>query len=211
MGATGKLISLSEQELVDCAGTWGNQGCNGGLMDDGFKYIEAKGDSLESTYAYTGKTGTCSTSKQAQTAVAKGEMTTFNDVKSLDEAQLAAAVAQGPVSVAIEADQSGFQFYKSGVFSGTCGTNLDHGVLAVGYGTDGGKDYWKVKNSWGTTWGQEGYILMAKTSSGAGQCGIAAQASYPVIGGAGPSPTPPTPPTPTPTPTPTPSAGPYEA
>merc|ERR1712070_278911 len=101
MGATGKLISLSEQELVDCAGSYGNQGCNGGLMDDGFKYIEAKGDSLESTYAYTGKTGTCSTSKQAQTAVAKGEML--------------AAVAQQPVSVAIEADQSGFQFYKSGV------------------------------------------------------------------------------------------------
>merc|ERR1712070_302657 len=211
MGATGKLISLSEQELVDCAGSYGNQGCNGGLMDDGFKYIEAKGDSLESTYAYTGKTGTCSTSKQAQTAVAKGEMTTFNDVKSLDEAQMLAAVAQQPVSVAIEADQSGFQFYKSGVFSGTCGTNLDHGVLVVGYGTDSGKDYWKVKNSWGATWGQSGYILMAKTSSGAGQCGIAAQASYPVIGGAGPSPTPPTPPTPTPTPTPTPSAGPYEA
>merc|ERR1712070_922662 len=104
MGATGKLISLSEQELVDCAGSYGNQGCNGGLMDDGFKYIEAKGDSLESTYAYTGKTGTCSTSKQAQTAVAKGEMTTFNDVKSLDEAQMLAAVAQQPVSVAIEAD-----------------------------------------------------------------------------------------------------------
>merc|ERR1711967_94682 len=180
MGATGKLISLSEQELVDCAGSYGNQGCNGGLMDDGFKYIEAKGDSLESTYAYTGKTGTCSTSKQAQTAVA--------------EAEMLAPVAQQPVSVAIEADQSGFQFYKSGVFSGTCGTNLDHGVLVVGYGTDSGKDYWKVKNSWGATWGQAGYIMLARGNStasngrkllggggGNDECGILKQPSYPTI------------------------------
>merc|ERR1719421_2496118 len=108
-----------------------------------------------------------------------------------------AAVSKGPVSVAIEADQSGFQFYKSGVFSGTCGTNLDHGVLVVGYGTDSGKDYWKVKNSWGTSWGQEGYILLersTKTNStgrqllggggggAAGECGLLKQPSYPVVG-----------------------------
>merc|ERR1712054_441429 len=180
--ATGKLQSFSEQELVDCAGSYGNQGCNGGLMDDGFKYIEAKGDALESTYAYTGKTGTCSSSKQGQAAIKKGQLTTFSDVTTDSEAQLMAAVNKGPVSVAIEADQSGFQFYKSGVFSGTCGTNLDHGVLVVGYGTDSGSDYWKVKNSWGTTWGQEGYIMMAKGSSGAaGTCGIASQPSYPTM------------------------------
>merc|ERR1712127_954983 len=83
-------------------------------------------------------------------------------VTTNSETQMKAAVSQGPVSVAIEADQSGFQFYKTGVFSGTCGTNLDHGVLVVGYGTDSGKDYWKVKNSWGATWGQEGYILLTK-------------------------------------------------
>merc|ERR1711981_11839 len=199
--STGKLLSFSEQELVDCAGSYGNQGCNGGLMDDGFKYLESKGDALESTYSYTGKTGKCDASKQSKTALAKGQVTSFKDVTSKSESQLLAAVATGPVSVAIEADQSGFQFYKSGVFSGTCGTNLDHGVLAVGYGTDGGKAYWKVKNSWGETWGQSGYIMMAKDiSSSKGQCGIAAQASYPVIGDApapGPSPTPPAP-TPTP-------------
>merc|ERR1711998_791884 len=164
--ATGQLKSFSEQELVDCAGSYGNQGCNGGLMDDGFKYIEAKGDALESTYAYTGKTGTCSTSKQAQTAIPAGDVTSYSDVTTDSETQMLAAVTQQPVSVAIEADQSGFQFYKSGVLSGTCGSNLDHGVLVVGYGTDSGQDYWKVKNSWGTTWGVEGYIMLARNIDG---------------------------------------------
>jgi C1A family cysteine protease len=194
--ATGKLQSFSEQELVDCAGSYGNQGCNGGLMDDGFKYIEAKGDAAESTYSYTGKTGTCSSSKQSKTAISAGDVTSFNDVKTDSEPQLLAAVNAGPVSVAIEADQSGFQFYKSGVFSGTCGTNLDHGVLVVGYGTDSGKDYWKVKNSWGTSWGQDGYIMLARKTStnstgrrllggggggAAGECGLLKQPSYPVV------------------------------
>merc|ERR1711998_347317 len=193
--ATGKLLSFSEQELVNCAGSYGNQGCNGGLMDDGFKYIEAKGDALESAYSYTGKTGTCSTSKQSDAAIKPGKVTSFSDVTTDSEPQMMAAVSKGPVSVAIEADQSGFQFYKSGVFSGTCGTNLDHGALVVGYGTDSGKDYWKVKNSWGTTWGQEGYIMLARSSSsnstsrkllgggggGSGECGLLKQPSYPVV------------------------------
>merc|ERR1712159_695069 len=212
--ATGKLLSFSEQELVDCAGSYGNQGCNGGLMDNGFKYLEAKGDALESKYSYTGKTGSCSASKSSDPALAKGSVTSFNDVTSDSETQLLAAVSKGPVSVAIEADQSGFQFYKSGVFSGTCGTNLDHGVLVVGYGTDSGKDYWKVKNSWGATWGDKGYIMMARNiANKAGQCGIASQPSYPQVGGSPSPPSPPSPPTPTPTPTPSPpgpSTGPYE-
>jgi len=194
--ATGKLVSLSEQELVDCAGSYGNQGCNGGLMDDGFKYLESKGDALETDYAYTGKTGTCSTTKQAKAALKAGQVTSFNDVTTNSETQMKAAVSQGPVSVAIEADQSGFQFYKTGVFSGTCGTNLDHGVLVVGYGTDSGKDYWKVKNSWGETWGLEGYIMLERgnaTTTGrkllgggggggaSGECGLLKQPSYPVV------------------------------
>merc|ERR1712166_659006 len=153
----GKLVSLSEQELTSCASKYGNQGCNGGLMDDGFKFIEAEGLETEADYKYDGATGTCDTKKEkAHDGINPGVVTSFKDVAANSQTQLMAAVAEGPVSVAIEADQSGFQFYKSGVFSGTCGTAMDHGVLAVGYGTDGGKDYWKVKNSWGATWGDAG-------------------------------------------------------
>jgi len=192
------LVSLSEQELVDCAGSYGNQGCNGGLMDDGFKYLEAKGDETEGDYPYTGKTGTCSSSKQsAASGVKAGKIKSYSDVSPKNCAQMMAAVQKGPVSVAIEADQTGFQHYESGVFSGTCGTSLDHGVLVVGYGTDGSSDYWKVKNSWGTTWGDAGYIRMAKScaatgeptgrqllggkTGAAGECGILSQPSYPVV------------------------------
>merc|ERR1712072_953279 len=191
-----KLVSLSEQELVDCAGSFGNQGCNGGLMDDGFKYMASKGDEQEASYPYTAKTGTCNTQKQsAADGVNSGVITGAKDVTPQSCADLMAAVQEGPDSVAIEADQSGFQHYSSGIFSGTCGTQLDHGVLVVGYGTDGGKDYWKVKNSWGTTWGDQGYIRMAKSCGATGrqllgggggggskgECGILAQPSYPVV------------------------------
>jgi len=177
--STGNLVSLSEQQLVDCAGQYGNQGCNGGLMDNGFEYIKANGICTETAYPYTAKDGTCKSSSCKSTVKISG----FTDVPQDNESQLMAAVAKGPVSVAIEADQSVFQFYKSGVMtSSSCGTQLDHGVLAVGYGTMGGTDYWKVKNSWGATWGQEGYILLGRGDNGAkGTCGIASQPSYPTM------------------------------
>jgi len=211
--ANGNLVSLSEQQLVDCAGSFGNQGCNGGLMDDGFKYVEASGLETEASYAYKGADGTCNSAKQsAHDGINPGVVTSFTDVPTNSESQLAAAVSKGPVSVAIEADQSGFQFYKSGVFSGTCGTQLDHGVLAVGFGTSGGSAYWKVKNSWGASWGDAGYIQMAKDiGSSSGQCGIASQPSYPIVGGSPSPPSPPSPPTPPAPPSPpTPATGPYE-
>merc|ERR1711865_1025595 len=164
------LVSLSEQQLVDCAGSQGNQGCNGGLMDDGFKWvIENGGITTEADYAYTAKDGTCDTTVKSAVKI-----TSFTDVTSGDEDALLAALQTGPVSIAIEADKSGFQFYKSGVFSGDCGTQLDHGVLLVGAGTDAGVDYWRVKNSWGTVWGDVGFIRMVR---GQDQCGLALAAS----------------------------------
>jgi len=165
---TGTLYSLSEQQLVDCAGSYGNAGCNGGLMDNAFKYVEAHGLCTEASYPYTGKNGVC----KSCTAVAK--ITSYHDITKGNENSLGAAVDAGVVSVAIEADQQAFQLYKSGVFSAACGTNLDHGVLVVGYGTSSGTDYWKVKNSWGTSWGEAGYILMIRNKD---ECGIALQAS----------------------------------
>jgi len=167
------LTSLSEQQLVDCAGSYGNAGCNGGLMDSAFKYVEAHGLCSEAAYPYTAKDGTCKAT--SCTMVANTKISTYTDVTHTENA-LGADCDGRPISIAIEADQSGFQLYKSGVFSGACGKNLDHGVLLVGYGTDTGKDYWKVKNSWGTSWGEAGYIRMIRNQD---ECGIANEPSYP--------------------------------
>jgi len=176
--ATGKLVSLSEQQLVDCSVSQGNHGCEGGLMDYAFTYTISNGGlTTEDNYAYTA-TGpnTCQTAKASDHAAT---IASYADVPQNQEAQLIAAVTRQPVSVAIEADQSQFQFYKSGVFKDACGTQLDHGVLAVGYGTTGGQDYWIVKNSWGTSWGMSGYILMAQHVGATGICGINMMSSYP--------------------------------
>jgi len=178
---TGELVSLSEEELVDCSGSYGNQGCNGGLMDGAFQYIiDNGGIDSEENYEYTGTDGTCDSSKQKDHVAS---ITSFNDVPRSNEQQLKNAVAQQPVSVAIEANKLAFQFYKSGVFTANCGTNLDHGVLVVGYGTDeSNQDYWIVKNSWGDSWGDDGYIMLERNvDSDDGQCGVAMQPSYPLI------------------------------
>jgi C1A family cysteine protease len=175
--AKGSLTSLSEQNLVDCDNRQNggsDLGCNGGLMDSAFSWAKKNGGlCTESAYPYTSgtttKAGTCNQSKCSKYSAPAG----YVDVTKNSESALTSALNSGPVSVAIEADQSSFQLYKSGVFTGTCGTNLDHGVLAVGYGTDGGKDYYKVKNSWGTKWGEGGYIRIERNSKqNGGQCGI---------------------------------------
>lgn len=184
--ATGKLQELSEQELVDCAGDEGNQGCNGGLMDYGFEYVEQEhGLCSEDSYAYVAKTlkNECSSMRSACGA-REDAISSHTDVPTKSSDQLKAAVAQGPVSIAIEADQSAFQLYKKGILTGRCGSKLDHGVLAVGYGSESGQDFWKVKNSWGASWGENGYIRLCRDCNknrGKGQCGILGQPSYPVV------------------------------
>jgi len=171
------LVSLSEQELMDCSKAEGNQSCEGGLMDDAFEFvIKNKGICAESDYPY--KAVDESSCKKCSNVAT---ITKYTDVAQTDDA-LAAAVVQQPVAVAIEADQTAFQFYSSGVLTGKCGTNLDHGVLAVGYGTLDNVQYWKVKNSWGANWGMQGYVLIerGKKQTG-GQCGILMAASYPTV------------------------------
>jgi len=171
------LMNLAEQELVDCSGSYGNMGCNGGLMDYAFQYIiDKKGIAATSAYPYKAVDATCKTGLARNAAI-----TGFTDVKVNSAAALKAAIAQQPVSVAIEADTSVFQSYKSGVITGTaCGTNLDHGVVAVGYNDAASPAYYNVRNSWGATWGDKGHVKIGITD-GAGVCGIQMAASYPTI------------------------------
>lgn len=177
---TGNLVSLSEQNLVDCSAKFGNMGCNGGLMDQAFQYIKANhGIDTEESYPYTAhKSFRCKFSANNVGATDTG----YTDIPQGDESALTSALASiGPISVAIDASQSSFQFYSTGVYNDLrCSSSqLDHGVTAVGYGTLNGKDYYIVKNSWGTSWGLEGYILMSRNANN--QCGIASSASYPLV------------------------------
>ena len=176
--AKGSLVSLSEQQLVDCSKSYGNHGCNGGLMDDAFQYAKDNGMCLESAYPYTAKGGDC---QKCEPVVS---ISGCVDVTKNNQVNLKEAVSMGPVSIAIEADTKAFQLYKSGVLTGdACGTKLDHGVLIVGYGADAGTEYWLVKNSWGPSWGDGGYIKIGRSDStnDPGVCGIAMQPSYPVV------------------------------
>merc|ERR1711959_259407 len=175
--ATGKLVSLSEQEFVDCDHVDG--GCNGGLMDQGFSFATRNGLCTESSYPYHAKAGTCQQSS-CTVGIPQGGVIGFKDVATDSMQALMSAVAQQPVSIAIEADQMSFQLYNGGVLSDYCGTRLDHGVLLVGYGTDG-KDYWKVKNSWGPTWGEQGYLRLFRGKGGSGECGLLREPSFPVV------------------------------
>jgi len=174
------LVSLSEQNLMDCSRSYGNYGCNGGLMDNAFKYIIANGGiDTEASYPYEEST---SYNCRYTTAKRGATVKSYKDVAKGSEPSLQNSVAyHGPVSVAIDASQTSFQLYKGGYYyeSKCSSTNLDHGVLTVGYGTGTSGDYWIVKNSWGTSWGDKGYIYMARNRNN--NCGIATQASFPIV------------------------------
>ena len=175
--STGKLIDLSEQQLVDCATgvAYGSHGCNGGQMEGADKYLIANGQCSLASYPYTATDDKCKTCSPV------AHFSSCSDVKPNDQISLKGAVAMQPVSVAIEADTRYFQSYTGGILdASSCGTTLDHGVLVVGYGTDNGKKYWNVKNSWSSTWGEQGYvrILRSDSTNDAGICGIAIQPSY---------------------------------
>ena len=187
----GNLESFSEQQLVSCDNFKNTQnrghdhGCSGGLMDNAFQWIEGNGGLCRETdYPYVSGEGVVDACETKCTPVRGSKIIDFVDVKPSDDVAMMTAISKQPVSIAIEADQREFQLYKSGVFTGVCGTKLDHGVLVVGYGSENGNDYYLVKNSWAESWGDGGYIKLGRGSNynnGAGQCGILLQGSYPVL------------------------------
>ncbi|XP_020092776.1 low-temperature-induced cysteine proteinase [Ananas comosus] len=185
---TGSLVSLSEQELIDCDRSY-NNGCGGGLMDYAFQWvIKNKGIDTEDDYPYLGTEKTCNKNKMNRRVV---NIDSYTDVPSNNEKLLLQAVATQPVSVGICGSDRAFQLYSQGIFTGPCSTSLDHAVLIVGYGSQNGVDYWIVKNSWGTSWGMDGYIHMLRNGdSSQGVCGINMLPSYPTKTSPNPPPSP---------------------
>ena len=187
----GVLFSFSEQQLVSCdnfkniENRGHDHGCSGGLMDNAFGWIEKNnGLCSEIEYPYVSGEGVVPVCSYECDEVKGSKIVNFVDVKPSDDTAMMTAISKQPVSIAIEADQREFQLYKSGIFTGDCGTKLDHGVLVVGYGSENGNDYYLVKNSWSESWGDVGYIKLGRGpnyNNGDGQCGILLQGSYPVL------------------------------
>jgi len=183
------LISLSEQQLVSCSTSYGNLGCNGGMYTNAGNYIAAHGDTTEAAYPYTSGGGTtgpclCGTTDACTPSTDTTQLNAITMAAPTTGANfIASHIVQQPVSVAVQANQAVFQNYGPGQYpnnimcAAACGTSLDHAILVVGYDTVGGQAYWKVKNSWGTTWGEAGYIYMCQ-SSGNGECGINMEPAY---------------------------------
>jgi len=180
--ANGELLSLSQQQLVDCAHNDGNSGCHGGNMDAAFTYLEKHPVCTDESYPYVGDDFSRRCHERRCTAgIPAGMVSGYQDVSPEDMEALMEAVSQQPVSVGIEADQQAFQLYQGGVLTADCGSDLDHAVLLVGYGTDQGVDYWKIKNSWGPYWGEMGFVRIKRGGSAEGECGVTLAPTYPVV------------------------------
>ncbi|KAL6995741.1 cathepsin L [Sarracenia purpurea var. burkii] len=188
---TGSLVSLSEQELIDCDRAY-NKGCEGGLMDYAYQFvIQNHGIDTEEDYSYQGGGRSCNKDKLKRHVVT---IDSYTDITANDEKHLLQAVSNQPVSVGICGSERAFQLYSEGIFSGPCSTSLDHAVLIVGYGSENGLDYWIIKNSWGTHWGMDGYMHMLRNDGNLeGVCGINMLASYPIKTSPNPPPPPPPP------------------
>lgn len=170
---TGKLKSLSEQELVDCSDGYNNSGCSGGWMDSAFAYVRDNGLCSEKEYPYNATDNPCGKCKELL------KIKSYCDIPINNEELLMKYVYTQPVSIAIEADSMDFQMYKRGIFNYTeCGEELDHGVALVGYGSLKGRDYWLMRNSWGLTWGENGYMRMLR---GVNECGLSDNPSIPLM------------------------------
>lgn len=169
------LVSLSEQQLLDCSSRYGNNGCNGGTMDYAFNYVINSGIASESNYPYKAQVGTCQSG-----VTPTANIQSFTDVVPNSPTDLYNAVALRPVSVAVDADPSIWQNYKGGVISRNCGNNLNHAALVVGYNSISTPPYWILKNSFGVNWGESGYIRLAVVN-GDGVCGVQKQPSYPNV------------------------------
>lgn len=176
----GELLMFSKQQQIDCSGSYGNQGCNGGLMSNAFKYTKDKGIERDQDYPYEIKDGKCRYSSSKVVFKNKDHVDLPKSATALRD-----ALKKRPISVAVQAEQNSFKLYQKGIVSSGCGANLDHAILLVAYGTttSSRKKYWVVKNSWGTGWGENGYIRIARgdQNNGAGLCGINQMNSYPTL------------------------------